>query len=79
VVRVYVWTTFRGVGVGYYPEQQFVHVDVRDQDTGWVDHASSGESARRVRFFTRAEGEAVPTPTLPAPLPVALLVTLAMR
>src|SRR5437867_918508 len=34
-VRDYVWRTFRGVGVGLYPEQQFVHIDVRDEDTGW--------------------------------------------
>ena len=60
-VRDYVWRNFRGIGVGYYPEQQFVHVDVREQDTGWVDHAKSGESARHVRFFVRPENE--PTAT----------------
>ena len=58
-VRDYVWKSFRGVGVGYYPEQQFVHVDVRDQDTGWIDRAQTGESARNVRYFIRPAGEAV--------------------
>jgi uncharacterized protein YcbK (DUF882 family) len=59
VVRDYVWRNFRGVGVGLYPEQEFVHIDVREQDTGWIDHAQSGESARGVKFFVRPENEPV--------------------
>jgi hypothetical protein len=47
------------VGVGLYPEQEFVHVDVREQDTGWVDHALSGESAKGVKFFVRPDNEPV--------------------
>ncbi|HJZ86083.1 MAG TPA: DUF882 domain-containing protein [Polyangia bacterium] len=65
VVREYVWQNFRGVGVGYYPEQQFVHVDVRDLDTGWVDHAKTGESARHVKYFVRGKNDPAPT-ALPA-------------
>ena len=71
-VRDYVWATFRGVGVGYYPEQQFVHVDVRDQDTGWVDHAQDGESAKNVRYFIRPSNEpargGADAPRLAAPI-----------
>src|SRR5262249_30278155 len=59
--RGYVWRTFRGVGVGYYPEQQFVHVDVREQDTGWIDHAKSGESASHVRYYVRPDNEPAQT------------------
>jgi hypothetical protein len=31
------------VGVGYYPNSSFVHVDVRSQNTQWVDRSSPGE------------------------------------
>jgi hypothetical protein len=40
----WVWRNFRGVGVGYYPHQNFVHIDVRDVDVRWTDNAQSGES-----------------------------------
>ena len=58
-VRDFVWRNFRGVGVGLYPEQEFVHVDVREEDTGWVDHAKSGEAAKGVKFFIRPANEPV--------------------
>ena len=32
VVAAWVWENFRHVGVGYYPKQDFVHVDSRDMD-----------------------------------------------
>jgi uncharacterized protein YcbK (DUF882 family) len=56
-LRDWIWQNFRGIGVGYYPEQGFVHVDVREQDTAWIDHARSGESAARVRYFGRDGAE----------------------
>ncbi len=34
------------VGVGYYPNSQFVHLDVRKQSTYWVDYAGPGEPPR---------------------------------
>src|SRR3954469_21797551 len=37
VVATWVWKNFRNVGVGYYPKQEFVHVDSRDQDVRWTD------------------------------------------
>jgi uncharacterized protein YcbK (DUF882 family) len=37
-VRDYVWDHFRSVGVGWYPGEEFVHMDHRDgkQDTAWT-------------------------------------------
>ncbi len=34
------------VGVGYYPNSSFVHLDVRDANTYWVDYAGPGETPR---------------------------------
>jgi uncharacterized protein YcbK (DUF882 family) len=44
-VATWVWKNFRNVGVGYYPKQEFVHVDSRDQDIRWLDNSAHGESA----------------------------------
>jgi len=38
--------TLTDVGVGYYPNSSFVHLDVRDQNTYWVDYAGPGEAPR---------------------------------
>lgn len=38
--------TFSNVGVGYYPNTSFVHLDVRDRNAFWVDWSSSGEMPR---------------------------------
>ncbi|HEY2746054.1 MAG TPA: DUF882 domain-containing protein [Polyangia bacterium] len=45
VVANWVWLNFRHVGVGYYPKQEFVHIDSRDIDVRWVDTSAHGESA----------------------------------
>jgi uncharacterized protein YcbK (DUF882 family) len=37
------------VGVGYYPNSGFVHLDVRRTDARWTDLAGRGEAARVVR------------------------------
>ncbi|MCA9631228.1 MAG: LysM peptidoglycan-binding domain-containing protein [Myxococcales bacterium] len=34
------------VGVGYYPNSSFVHFDVRNAKTYWVDHSGPGEPPR---------------------------------
>ena len=39
--------TFSSVGVGYYPNSTFVHLDVRDKDTYWIDYSGPGEPPRR--------------------------------
>jgi uncharacterized protein YcbK (DUF882 family) len=36
--------TLKKVGVGYYPNSSFVHLDVRDVSTTWVDHSRPGEA-----------------------------------
>lgn len=39
-------------GVGWYPNSVFVHVDVRDRATYWVDESGPGEPPRYVRGAT---------------------------
>jgi uncharacterized protein YcbK (DUF882 family) len=64
-VATWVWKNFRNVGVGFYPKQEFVHVDSRDVDTRWVDMATHGESAH-ARYWGRLPGDELPegAPTL---------------
>jgi uncharacterized protein YcbK (DUF882 family) len=39
-LRDYLFTTFDGVGVGYYPNSHFVHLDVRGRGKAfWVDYS----------------------------------------
>jgi LysM repeat protein len=46
VVRDYA-RRFAKVGVGYYPNSSFVHLDVREYAAYWVDYARPGEAPRR--------------------------------
>jgi len=46
VVRDYL-RTLPGVGVGYYPNSSFLHLDVRGRSTHWVDYAGPGEAPRK--------------------------------
>lgn len=39
--------TLDSVGVGYYPNSSFVHLDVRETNTYWVDYAGPGEAPRK--------------------------------
>jgi hypothetical protein len=55
----WLWTRFRGVGVGYYPKQGFVHVDSRDVDVRWTDPSRHGES-NRARYVARRADEQLP-------------------
>src|SRR4029077_4192747 len=55
-VAKWVWKNICPVCVGYYPNQQFVHVHTRDTDVPWIDHASHGESAS-ARYFGRPATE----------------------
>lgn len=45
IVRDYL-REFEDVGVGYYPNSSFVHLDVRDHSAYWVDYAGPGEPPR---------------------------------
>jgi uncharacterized protein YcbK (DUF882 family) len=38
--------TLRDVGCGYYPNSTFVHMDVRDKSTFWIDYSRPGEPPR---------------------------------
>jgi len=54
--------TLTSVGVGYYPNSSFVHLDVRDTNTYWVDYAGPGEAPRKTNSRTHdhdqeAEGD----------------------
>ncbi len=52
VVADYV-KTFDKVGVGYYPNSTFLHLDVRNQWTHWIDYAGPGQPPRYAGFWTR--------------------------
>ena len=45
VVRDFI-REFEDVGVGFYPNSSFVHLDVRTQSAYWVDYAGPGEPPR---------------------------------
>lgn len=45
VVRDYC-RTLGNVGVGYYPNSTFVHLDVRDVPTYWIDYSGPGQAPR---------------------------------
>jgi hypothetical protein len=38
--------TLRSAGCGYYPNSTFVHMDVRDKSTFWIDYSRPGEPPR---------------------------------
>jgi len=45
-LRDFVRSTFHRVGVGYYPNSDFVHLDVgRKTDAFWIDYSGPGERA----------------------------------
>jgi hypothetical protein len=59
-VARWVWRNFRQIGVGYYPAQRFVHIDVReDGDVRWIDRSGDGES-HQVRYFMRQADDELP-------------------
>ena len=59
LLSAWIWKNFRGVGVGYYPNQSFVHVDVREVDVRWIDRSHHGEGAH-ARYFARSPSELMP-------------------
>ncbi len=46
VLRDYL-RTLDDVGVGYYPNSSFVHLDVRGYNSYWIDYAGPGEAPRK--------------------------------
>jgi len=63
-VAAWVWKSFRKVGVGLYPAQDFVHVDTREDDVRWVDNSHHGESAG-ARYFGRLPADLEPPADAP--------------
>ena len=63
VLRDYCRTLGR-VGVGYYPNSSFVHLDVRETKTYWVDYSGPGEAPRYAD--RRGRDPALSSPTIPA-------------
>ncbi len=45
--------TRNNVGVGYYPNSSFVHMDVRKQWTYWIDYSGPGQRPRYGGFWIR--------------------------
>lgn len=45
------------VGVGYYPTSRFVHLDVRDRWTYWVDVSGNGEEPRYTETWSKPRGD----------------------
>jgi len=52
--------TLDKVGVGYYPNSTFVHLDARDVRTYWIDYAGPGEAPRSRRTRPAHPRGAVP-------------------
>jgi uncharacterized protein YcbK (DUF882 family)/LysM repeat protein len=51
-LRDYVKTR-ANVGVGYYPNSSFIHMDVRKQWTYWIDYSGPGQRPRYGGFWVR--------------------------
>ncbi|MDW8245261.1 MAG: DUF882 domain-containing protein [Sandaracinaceae bacterium] len=51
-------------GVGFYPNAGFVHVDVRQRVSHWVDFGAPGERSRIAEIVHSADGRASATPPL---------------
>ena len=58
--------TLDQVGVGYYPNSSFVHLDVRPDKTYWIDYAGPGEPPRYHPRKTAIARTAVPNAPLEA-------------
>ncbi len=56
----------RNVGVGYYPNSTFVHLDVRGRSAYWVDYARPGEPPRSTPYRVATKRVKENTPRAPA-------------
>lgn len=45
VLRDTIQLSFGGVGVGYYPNSSFVHIDIRPHAAQWIDFSGPGQRA----------------------------------
>lgn len=59
-LRDYLREKYSDIGVGYYPNSGFIHVDVeRKRPAYWIDYSAPGQKARYARTETVAETVAV--------------------
>jgi len=58
--------TLGTVGVGYYPNSSFVHLDVRDVPTYWIDYSGPGQAPRYAHRRKAPEAPPPPKPEKPA-------------
>jgi hypothetical protein len=77
VVRDYC-RTLGNVGVGYYPNSSFVHLDVRDRPTYWVDYAGPGEPPRSTPWAVARRPAPIATPAIASTEPAAGATTTAV-
>lgn len=56
--------TFDESGIGLYPTSDFIHVDVRERVTRWVDLSGPDEPSNMVEVVTGRDGEAETAPPL---------------
>jgi uncharacterized protein YcbK (DUF882 family) len=57
-VRDYLRNTFAKVGVGYYPNSDFVHLDVRPKRSAyWVDYSAPGKPAQYLKSAADEDDE----------------------
>lgn len=65
-IRDYLRATYHNVGVGYYPNSGFVHVDVgRSHSAYWIDYSRPGEKARYATQGATGGGEQEEAPAAP--------------
>ena len=62
-----VLVSFDHSGVGWYPNSIFVHLDVRERTTYWVDESGPGEPARYVRGARPPAPQNTPAPNAAPP------------
>lgn len=64
-IRDYLRETYHTVGVGYYPNSGFIHVDVgRSHAAYWVDYSGPGEKARYAAPTVRSTDSPAHVPSL---------------
>jgi len=51
--------TLDNVGVGYYPNSSFVHLDVRGYNAYWVDYAGPGEAPKKSPHSKSQKGQPI--------------------
>jgi hypothetical protein len=73
-LRDFVWREHRGVGVGYYSGENFVHMDTRSgDDTAWSAHSEDKPPEYNPRWAKRARRPARPARPARRSVPVAAI------